>query len=89
MAATLKVRVIPRARRNEISGWREGALVVRLTAPPVEGAANKLLLRFVSQQLGVRPTDVTLASGERSREKVLRIETLTQDDLNALLPPAP
>ena len=42
MAATLKVRVIPRARRTEVAGWREGALLVRLTAPPVEGAANKL-----------------------------------------------
>jgi uncharacterized protein (TIGR00251 family) len=89
MAATLRVRVIPRARRNEFSGWREGALVVRLTASPVEGAANKLLLRFVSQQLGVRTTDVTLVSGEKSREKVLGIETLGQDELTDLLPPAP
>lgn len=88
MAATLKVRVIPRAKRNEIAGWREGALVVRLTAPPVEGAANKLLLRFVSRQLGVRPADVAIASGEKSREKVLRIEALSQDELADLLPPA-
>jgi len=88
MAATLKVRVIPRAKRNEIAGWREGALVVRLTAPPVEGAANRLLLRFVSRQLGVRPADVAITSGEKSREKVLRIGALSQDELAGLLPPA-
>ena len=80
--------MIPRAKRNEIAGWREGALVVRLTAPPVEGAANKLLLRFVSRQLGVRPADVAIASGEKSREKVLRIGALSQDELADLLPPA-
>jgi uncharacterized protein (TIGR00251 family) len=88
MAATLRVRVIPRAKRNEIAGWREGALVVRLTAPPVEGAANRLLLRFLSRHLGVRPADVVIASGEKSREKVLRIGALTQDELADLLPPA-
>ena len=81
MPATLKVRVIPRARRNEVAGWREGALVVRLTAPPVEGAANKLLLRFLARELGVRPPDLTLLSGEKSREKLLRIEGLTQTEL--------
>jgi len=87
MAVALKVRVIPRAKRNEIAGWREGALLVRLTAPPVEGAANKLLLRFLSGQLGVRTADVSLVSGEKSREKVLRIETLSQAELDPLLPP--
>jgi hypothetical protein len=81
MAATLKVRVIPRARHSEIAGWREGALVVRLTAPPVEGAANKLLLRFLARQLGVRPPDLTLLSGGKSREKVLRVEGLTEAEL--------
>jgi len=88
MAAALKVRVIPRAKRNEMAGWREGALVVRLTAPPVEGAANKLLLHFLSGQLGLRPADIVIASGGKSREKLLRIEALTQTDLDALLPPS-
>jgi uncharacterized protein (TIGR00251 family) len=86
MAATLRVRVIPRARRNEIAGWREGALVVRLTAPPVEGSANKALLRFLAEVLQVRLPDVTLLTGEKSREKVIRIEGLTDGELAARLP---
>jgi uncharacterized protein (TIGR00251 family) len=86
MAATLRLRVIPRARRNEIAGWREGALVVRLTAPPVEGSANKALLRFLAEVLQVRLPDVTLLTGEKSREKVIRIEGLTDGELAARLP---
>jgi uncharacterized protein (TIGR00251 family) len=88
MAATLQVRVIPRARRNQIAGWREGALVVRLTAPPVEGAANSLLLRFLARELGVRPPDLALVRGEKSREKVLRVEGLTDAELASRLPSA-
>jgi uncharacterized protein (TIGR00251 family) len=86
MAATLRVRVVPRARRNEIAGWREGALVVRLTAPPVEGSANKALLRFLAEVLQVRLPDVTLLTGEKSREKTIRIEGLTDGELAARLP---
>ena len=81
MAATLKVRVIPRARRNEIAGRREEALVVRLTAPPVEGAANRLLRRYLAEQLGVRPSAVAIIAGERSRDKTARVEGLTQEEL--------
>jgi len=85
MAATLKVRVIPRAKRNEIAGRREDALVVRLTAPPVEGAANKLLRRFLAERLEVRASDVAIAAGEKSRDKVLRIEGLSQEELTGRL----
>jgi len=87
MPATLRVRVIPRAKRNEIEGWRDEALVVRLTAPPVEGAANQLLLRVLAKYLGVRPNDISLVTGERSREKVVRVEGLTEDELAGRLPP--
>ena len=88
MAATLRVRVIPRAKRNGIGGWRDGALVVRLTAPPVEGAANQLLVRALAKHVGVRPSDISLVTGERSREKVVRVEGLTQDELTKRLPAA-
>lgn len=85
MSATLKVRVIPRARKNDITGWRDEALVVRLTAPPVGGAANKLLRRFLAKRLGVRPSDIEIVSGETSRNKVLRLEGLEPSDLEAAL----
>ena len=49
----LKVRVQPRASRNEVTGWRDGVLSVRLTAPPVEGAANRACRDFLADLLGV------------------------------------
>ena len=55
---TLRVRVQPRASRDALGGEREGALVVRLTAPPVEGAANEALARFLGKALGVAPSAV-------------------------------
>jgi uncharacterized protein (TIGR00251 family) len=78
----LKVHVQPRASRNEIVGWREGALAVRLTAPPVEGAANRACRDFLAEALGVKRGDVELVSGEKSREKRFRINGLT--DVEAL-----
>jgi len=85
VSATLHVRVIPRARKNEVTGWRDEALVVRLTAPPVGGAANKLLRRFLARQLGIRPSDIEIVRGETSRDKLLRFEGISQDDLGRLL----
>ncbi len=67
----LPVRVVPRAKRDEIAGERSGAVCVRLTAPPVEGAANQALVRFVARWLGVPQAAVALATGERSRLKVI------------------
>ncbi len=81
--ADLGIRVQPRASLNQIVGWREGALAVRLTAPPVEGAANKALVEFFAGALGLRRADVTLISGEKSREKRLRIAGLTAEELAA------
>lgn len=77
----LKVHVQPRASKNEAVGWREGALAVRLTAPPVDGAANKACRDFLADLLGVRRGDVELVSGEKSREKRFRIEGVAEGDL--------
>jgi uncharacterized protein (TIGR00251 family) len=70
---TLRVRVQPRASKNALSGEREGALVVRLTAPPVEGAANEALARFLGRALGVAPSAVSVVSGATGRDKVVRV----------------
>jgi uncharacterized protein (TIGR00251 family) len=70
---TLRVRVIPRSARDAIGGERDGALVVRLTAPPVEGAANDALVRALGRALGVAPSAVRVVSGERSRTKVVAV----------------
>lgn len=81
MPARLPVWVQPRASRNAVSGWQDGALRVRLTAPPVDNAANKALVDFMASVLGVRRAHVALVSGDHSRHKVLEFATLTPEEL--------
>lgn len=72
--AIVRVRVIPRAGRSAFAGTRDGALLVRLKAAPVEGAANEELIAFVAKALGVARRDVTIVAGAQSRQKRLRID---------------
>lgn len=81
----LKVRVQPRASRNEIAGWRGDALGVRVTAPPVAGQANAAVTAVVAQALGVRVTAVTLVRGQRGRDKVLRVAGVSPTQVRARL----
>jgi uncharacterized protein (TIGR00251 family) len=69
----LEVRVISRARHDEVSGHRDGRLVVRVTAAPVDGQANAAVRRLVAEYLGVRSSRVEIVAGSHSRNKVLRI----------------
>jgi uncharacterized protein (TIGR00251 family) len=73
----VQVRVQPRASREAISGWRGGALVVRVTAPPVEGEANRAVTTLLARALGVARSAVTVVRGERGRDKVVRVEGLS------------
>jgi uncharacterized protein (TIGR00251 family) len=81
VSATLKIRVIPRAKKTEWGGKRGDALVVRLQAPPVEGAANEALIKFLAKEFGVRAGDVQIVSGERARDKVVRVEGREEGEL--------
>ena len=81
----LKVRVLPRGSKNEVTGRREGVLCVKLTAPPVENAANKALIEFIADLLGVRKSQVEIVSGHKSREKTLRISGIGEDELATVL----
>jgi len=74
---SLTVRVVPRAGRSQIAGERGQALLVRLAAPPVEGAANEALVAFLADALDVPRRAVAILSGERSRDKRLRVEGMT------------
>ncbi len=74
----LKVRIQPRASRDEIVGQQEEELKIRITAPPVDGKANAHLIRFLAKQFGVSRSRVTLLSGEKGRSKRLRIEAPTR-----------
>ncbi len=79
------MRVLPRAQRNAFQGVREGALVVRLAAPPLEGRANAALQAFLAEALGVRRSQVTIRTGEKSRNKVVRVEGVQADQVQALV----
>ena len=83
---TFSVRVTPRARRNEIVGTQGEALKVKLAAPPVEGAANAALCAFLAEQLGARKSAVTLIAGQTSRQKVVRVEGVTAEQVQARFP---
>ena len=86
--ATLRVRVRPRAPRDEVAGERDGALLVRLAAAPVEGAANEALLRLLSRRLGLPPSALRVAQGARGRDKVVALTGLGPDEVRARLQPA-
>jgi len=79
----LTVRVIPRARKAGIEGTRDGALLVRLNSPPVEGAANSELIQIIADALDVPRRSVAIVSGEHSRLKRIRVDGVTEDDVNA------
>jgi uncharacterized protein len=81
--ADIEVRVIPRARRDEIGDERGGRLLIRLTAPPVNGAANTALRRLVARRAGVPARRVSIVRGQTSRDKVVRVEGLTAAELRA------
>jgi len=84
----VSVRVIPRSSRDEICGLVGDALKVKLTAPPVEGAANEHLIRFLAKSLEINRSRIRIASGERSREKLVAFSGLTDEErarLNALV----
>jgi uncharacterized protein YggU (UPF0235/DUF167 family) len=84
-AARLSVRLTPRASTNTILRYAGGVLFLRLTAPPVEGAANAACCRYVADLLGIAPSLVSVQAGHKSRDKVLAIEGLTSNALESAL----
>ncbi len=76
---TFAVRVIPRAGRTGAAGTRGDALLVRLAAPPVEGAANEALVTFLARAFDCPKRDVRIVSGQSSRDKRVAIDGLTGD----------
>lgn len=85
----VEVRVIPRASRTALAGERDGALVVRLAAPPVDGKANAALLAFLARTLDLPPRRVSLVHGDAARQKRVLIAGLTLDDVRRRLATTP
>ena len=83
--AKISVRVQANARRDEIVAIRDGVLVVRVVAPALDGRANRALCRLLAKRLGVGPSSVTIARGQRSRDKLVQIEGVDQAGLDAAL----
>ena len=83
----LSIRVTPRAGRTAIAGIREGQLVVRLAAAPVDGAANEALVEAIAAALRIPRRNVSIASGERGRSKRVLVAGRSAADVTAALAP--
>ncbi|HEY3930480.1 MAG TPA: DUF167 domain-containing protein [Candidatus Koribacter sp.] len=79
------VRLRPKAKKTAIIGEIDGALKMAVTAPPIEGRANEALTRFVAALLNVARSSVTIAAGASSRNKVIRVEGLTAEQVRSRL----
>jgi uncharacterized protein (TIGR00251 family) len=77
--------VHPSAARNELAGFSEGVLRVKVAAPPVRGKANQELIAFLAQKLGLSKGDFTILKGHTSRNKLISIAGLTREELNQRL----
>ena len=83
-AVTFRVRVAPRASQSAPAGEHDGALKVRVAAPPVEGAANEELTRFLARALGLPRAAVGILSGHASRTKLVRARGATAAQIQRL-----
>ncbi|HEX4950349.1 MAG TPA: DUF167 domain-containing protein [Blastocatellia bacterium] len=84
-ALTFTVRAQPRAARSAVAGEVEGALKIKVAAPPVEGAANEELIRFLAQVFAVPRRAITIQSGATAKNKIIRIDGLTNTQFTAAL----
>jgi uncharacterized protein (TIGR00251 family) len=79
---TFAVKVHPRAKKNAITGELDGALKISLTTPPAEGRANHACIEFLAKLLKVPRSSVTIASGQTSRNKVVRVAGLSGEEVS-------
>jgi uncharacterized protein (TIGR00251 family) len=81
--AFLSVRIIPRASKSAIAGRRGDAILVRVAAPPVEGAANEALIELLAKALAIPKRNISIVAGERSRDKRVSIAGISDAELSA------
>ncbi len=84
-SAQIHVRLRPRGGRDELIGMRDGVVQARVSAPPVDGKANKALCRLIAKRAGIAPSRVSIVHGEKSRDKIVRVEGLDDIALTAAL----
>jgi uncharacterized protein (TIGR00251 family) len=83
--ATIEVRLRPRGDGDELLGFRDGILQARVSAPPVDGKANKALCKLIAKRIGVAPSRVEMVRGAKSRDKVVRVNGLDAEALHRAL----
>ena len=83
--AAFQVQVTPRASRNEVEGITGNALKVRVTAPPVEGAANQALIDLLAERLKVRKSQIEIVAGQTSRHKMISVVGLPPSEVEERL----
>jgi uncharacterized protein (TIGR00251 family) len=81
VAASLKILLTPRAGTDALVGMQGDELKIRIAAPPVDGAANQALLKFLAKLLGLGSGDLRLTAGQTGRRKIVKIEALSDDEL--------
>jgi uncharacterized protein (TIGR00251 family) len=79
-----RIRVVPRASRSGIAGVRDGALKLRITAPPLEGKANEACIRLLAERLAVKKTQVTIIAGHTSRTKTVAVAGIRTEAVAAI-----
>ncbi len=85
MPVRLEVYIQPRASKTELAGAHGGAIKIRIAAPAVQNAANRALIEFIAQQLGVAKRCVRIVSGGASRKKILEIDGADGEAIAAAL----
>ena len=78
---TFDIQVIPHASRAEIAGVQEGAFKVKVTAPPMEGAANEACIKLLARELGLKKSQMEISSGAKSRKKTVMIKDISKAEL--------
>jgi len=84
----LKLRIVPNAKRNEVTGEHGDAVKIKVAAPALEGKANEALLEFMAEKLGLHRRNLTLIAGEKSRDKLIEIAGLDATEARGRLLPS-
>lgn len=87
MAVILDVRVIPRARKTELAGSRDGATLIRVAAPPVDGAANEAVIEYLADLLRIPRRQIRIISGATGRHKRIELTGIDAAEVARRLPP--
>ncbi len=83
--ARLRVHVTPAAREEQTAGWHGGSLRVKVRARPEKGRANQAVLRLLARRLGVAPANLSIVHGAASRDKLVQVDGLNDEELRARL----